>query len=100
MGAERGQGDAVDVDPVQEDRAVLDLVEAGNQRGEGGLARAHRADHAEHRAGGDAELDVLEGRSKIEGSVERTSSMRCIEAAPRCTRAKTQPIRKLGKVSS
>ena len=36
----------------------------------------------------------------IVGTSESTSSMRCIDAAPRCTSATTQPMMKVGKVSS
>jgi hypothetical protein len=38
--------------------------------------------------------------SRIAGTSDNTSSIRCIEAVPRCTSVNTQPMMKIGKVSS
>ncbi len=55
---------------------------------------------SEARAGaGDAAFSSAGSTSRIDGTTERISSMRCMAAAPRWISATTQPMMKVGKVS-
>ena len=59
--AEGRQGDPPDVDAVDLDGAPVDVVEAGDEVGRGGLARPRRADEGDELPGLGLEVDVLEG---------------------------------------
>ncbi len=68
--AEGGEVLVADVDAIDEDLAVLDVVEAHHQRGDGGLAGAGVADDGGGLAGGDGEGDAAEDPfdCRIEGT--------------------------------
>ena len=61
-GAQRVAGHVGDVVPADADRAGLRVVEAGQQQGQGGLARAGRADHGDRLARLDAERKAAQHR--------------------------------------
>ena len=69
-----------DVSAVEGDRAGGHVVEAGNERGHGALARPRRADHGQHPPGGHVDVDVVEhgaaGRSGCGLHLERRD--RCL----------------------
>ena len=72
-----------DVDAVDEDLAVLDVVEAHHQRDDGGLAGAGVADDGGGFAGGDGEGDAAEDPFDVgESGVRRSSS--AVRARSRC----------------
>ena len=60
LAAQRPTLNVSDVGTVHEHTAARDLVEARNERGQGGLAGASSADQRESAAGRDLEIDVFE----------------------------------------
>src|SRR3546814_2201200 len=61
-GAQRAQGDAADVLPVDADAPGGDVVEPPGELRDRGLAGAGRPDDADHPAGARLEVDALQGR--------------------------------------
>ena len=61
VGGEGSEGEVTQVDAIETDAALLGVIEARNEVGEGGLTGAAGADEGGELAGLDGEIDILEG---------------------------------------
>ena len=62
LAAKRGEGDVTHVDPVDQYPALRHVVEAGQQRGDRGLARSAGSDERDDLAGLDVQVELIEHR--------------------------------------